>query len=258
MAKGERPSKGSNLNPNVVDVALAHEHEGVLETDALGNDKADATRTELLGKRVSADFRSSTLAPVQRQTLEFLRNFIADKGYAPTLKDIAAHIGVKSLSTAHFHLERLVDKGFIRRGNDGIVEIIEVARPELGPTAVPLVGVIAAGMPIEAIEQRTMIDIPPRMIDGRGEVYCLEVSGESMIDAHICDGDIVVVKKQNHAENGQIVVALLEDGTATLKTYRRLKSGKVMLIPANPALAPITLDHVSVQGRVIGILRELH
>lgn len=204
------------------------------------------------------NFKSSTLAPVQRQTLEFLRNFIADKGYAPTLKDIADHIGVKSLSTAHFHLERLEDKGFIRRGDDGKMELIESAKPELGPTAVPLVGVIAAGLPIDAIENRSMIDIPSSMISARGEVYCLEVSGNSMIDAHICDGDIIVVRKQEVADDGQVVVALLDDGTATVKSYRRLKNGKVMLIPANPALTPITTDKVSIQGRVIGVIRELH
>jgi len=206
----------------------------------------------------SSSYRSSTLAPVQRQTLAFLRNFLAEHGYAPTLKDIAEHIGVKSLSTAHFHLERLEDKGFIRRGGDGLLEIVETTRPELGPTAVPLVGVIAAGMPIEAIENKTMIDIPSQMITGRGEVYCLEVSGDSMIDAHICDGDLVVIRRQETADDGQIVVALLDDGSATLKRYRRLKNGKVMLIPANPALQPITLDKVSVQGRVIGVIRELH
>ncbi len=204
------------------------------------------------------NFKSSTLAPVQRLTLEFLRNFMADKGYAPTLKDIADHIGVKSLSTAHFHLERLEDKGFIRRGEDGKLELIESAKPELGPTAVPLVGIIAAGMPIDAIENKSMIDIPSSMISGRGEVYCLEVSGDSMIDAHICDGDIIVVRKQEVADDGQIVVAFLDDGTATVKRYRRLKNGKVMLIPANPAHSPITTDKVSVQGRVIGLIRELH
>ena len=203
-------------------------------------------------------FHSSTLAPVQRQTLEFLRNFIADKGYAPALKDIAQYIGVRSASTAHFHLERLESKGFIKRGSDGSMEILESRKPDLGPTAVPLVGVIAAGAPIEAIEQTTMIDIPPSMIDGRGEVYCLEVSGDSMIDAHICDGDLAVIKKQETADDGQVVVALLEDGSATLKKYRRLKNGKVMLIPANPNMAPITLDRVAVQGRLIGIIRELH
>jgi repressor LexA len=205
-----------------------------------------------------SSFQSSTLAPVQRQTLEFLRNFLADKGYAPALKDIADFIGVKSASTAHFHLERLEDKGFIRRGEDGRLEILDRATPQLGPTAVPLVGVIAAGCPIEAVEQSTTIEIPPSMIDSRGEVYCLEVSGNSMIDEHICDRDIVVIKKQDSAEDGQIVVALLEDGSATLKRYRRLKNGKVMLIPANPTMQPITVDKVTVQGRLIGVIRELH
>jgi repressor LexA len=203
-------------------------------------------------------FKSNTLAPVQRQTLEFLRNFIAEKGYAPTLKDIAERIGVKSLSTAHFHLERLEDKGFIRRGEDGFLELIENSKPELGPTTVPLVGVIAAGVPIEAIEDSAYIEIPSSMLDGRGEVFCLEVSGDSMIDAHICDRDIVVIRKQDSANDGEIIVALLEDNSATLKTFRRLKNGKVMLIPANPNMKPITLDKVTVQGKLIGVIRELH
>ena len=119
-------------------------------------------------------------------------------------------------------------------------------------------GVIAAGLPIEAIEHKSMIDIPPNMIDSRGEVYCLEVSGNSMIDAHICDRDIVVIRKQENAEDGQIVVALLEDGSATLKTYRRLKNGKVMLIPANSTMKPMTLDEVAIQGKLIGVIREYH
>jgi repressor LexA len=203
-------------------------------------------------------FQTNTLAPVQRQTLEFLRNFLAEKGFAPSLKDIAEFIGVKSPSTAHFHLERLENKGFIRRGDDGMLELLDRVTPELGPTAVPLMGLIAAGRPIEAIEQATTIEIPPNMIDGRGEVYCLEVSGNSMIDEHICDRDIVVIKKQDNAEDGQIVVALLDDGSATLKRYRRLKNGQVMLIPANPTMQPITVDRVTIQGRLIGVIRELH
>ena len=177
---------------------------------------------------------------------------------AEDAKAIAEFIGVKSASTAHFHLERLENKGFIRRGTDGLLELLDRVTPELGPTAVPLVGVIAAGRPIEAIEQSSTIEIPPSMIDGRGEVYCLEVSGNSMIDEHICDRDIVVIKKQESAEDGQIVVALLEDGSATLKRYRRLKNGSVMLIPANPTMQPITVDKVAIQGRLIGVIRELH
>lgn len=206
---------------------------------------------------LTASFRSNTLAPVQRTTLEFLRSYISSNGYAPTLKDIADHIGVKSPSTAHFHLERLESKGFIRRGEEGLVELVDIQTPDLSPTAVPLVGAIAAGRPIEAIENRTYIDLPPHMLETRGELYCLEVSGDSMIDAHICDGDIVVIKKQDHADNGQIVVALLEDGSATLKRFRRLKNGGVMLIPANPTMEPITVDRCEIQGRVKFVLREV-
>ena len=200
----------------------------------------------------------ATLAPVQRQTLDFLRSFMAERGYAPSLKEISEHIGVKSLSTAHFHRERLEDKGFIKRGNDGALEFSEIVRPQLGATAVPLVGVIAAGFPIDAIETSATIDIPPTMLRTGQEVYCLEVSGNSMIDEHICDGDIIVVRKASSADDGSIVVALLDDGTATLKRYRRLKSGKVMLIPANPTMAPLIVDNVTIQGTLVGVIRELH
>lgn len=207
----------------------------------------------------SAAFR--TLAPVQRRTLEYLRNFIADHGYGPTLKDIAQSIGVKSPSTAHFHLGRLEDKGFIKRGEDGSIALVE--REELAnqakPYSVPLVGVIAAGSPIEAIEDQSVtIDIPPQYFEsGRGEIYCLQVAGDSMIDAHIMDGDIIIVRKQHTADDGQIVVALLEDGSATLKTFRRLKGGKISLLPHNPRHQPITVDKVDIQGRMIGLMREL-
>ncbi len=205
-------------------------------------------------------FRSHALAPVQRKTLEFLRAFISDNGFAPTLKDIAESIGVRSPSTAHFHLSRLEDKGFIRRGPDGSFELIE--RDELSlplsPCAVPLLGIIAAGAPIEAIEDRSIVvDVPPQFLDTPGEIFCLQVSGDSMIDAHIMDGDVIIVKRQDSADDGQIVVAMLDDGSATLKTFRRLKGGRVMLVPHNPQHRPITLDHVTIQGRMVGLIREL-
>ena len=205
-------------------------------------------------------FRSHSLAPVQRQTLEFLRSYISDKGYAPTLKDIANYIGVRSPSTAHFHLSRLEDKGFIVRGPDGSLELNELEElpNRAGPCAVPLLGLIAAGSPIEAIEDTSVtIDIPPQFIDRPQEVYCLQVTGDSMIDAHIMDGDIIIVARQEVADNGQIVVAMLEDGSATVKTFRRLKGGKVMLLPQNPAHQPITADNVQIQGCVVGVLREM-
>jgi repressor LexA len=204
--------------------------------------------------------RSHSIAPVQRETLRFLRNFIAEHGYAPSLKDIAVHIGVRSPSTAHFHLSRLESKGFIRRGADGGFELLEreEVTPSGGMTAVPLVGVIAAGSPIEAIEDRSvMVDIPPQFFNGRNEIFCLQVSGESMIDAHIADGDVIIIRRQENADDGEIVVALLEDNTATVKTFRRLKGGKVMLVPHNPTHQPITVDKVTIQGRVIGLIREM-
>jgi len=113
-------------------------------------------------------------------------------------------------------------------------------------------------LPIEAIEDPNLtIDIPPQYFSKNRELYCLQVTGDSMIDAHIMDGDIIVVEKRNTADDGQIVVALLEDNTATLKTFRRLKGGKVMLIPHNPEHKPMTLDSVDVQGRLVGVMREL-
>ena len=208
----------------------------------------------------SGQFKSHSLAPVQRKTLEFLRSFISDNGYGPTLKDVAAYIGVKSLSTAHFHMGRLEDKGFIKRGSNGEIEL--ATREELitpaGPCAVPLLGLIAAGSPIEAIEDTTVtVDVPPQFLDSRKEIFCLQVTGDSMIDAHILDGDIIIVRRQEVADDGEIVVALLEDGGATVKTFRRLKGGKIMLLPHNPAHKPITPDHVDIQGRVIGLIREI-
>ena len=218
------------------------------------------TKTKSAAVEDSKVFRSHSLAPVQRQTLEFLRNFIADRGYGPTLKDIAGFIGVRSPSTAHFHLSRLEDKGFIKRGEDGSIDLVE--REELpsnsGPCAIPLLGLIAAGSPIEAIEDTSVsVDIPPQYLDRHKEIFCLQVTGDSMVDAHIMDGDVIVVAKQETADNGQIVVAVLEDGSATLKTFRRLKGGKVMLLPHNPDHKPITVDHVEIRGRVVGLLREM-
>ncbi len=216
----------------------------------------------MANKKTKTNPTNFSLAPVQREALEYLRRFLAEHGYGPTLKDIAVFLGVKSVSTAHFHLSRLEQKGFIKRGANGSLELIEegIAQTilERPAYAVPLLGLIAAGSPIEAIEDPNLtIDIPPQYFSKNRELYCLQVTGDSMIDAHIMDGDIIVVEKRNTADDGQIVVALLEDNTATLKTFRRLKGGKVMLIPHNPEHKPMTLDSVDVQGRLVGVMREL-
>lgn len=222
--------------------------------------RQNGSRPATKGNDNSSPFRSHSLAPVQRQTLEFLRNFIASNGFAPTLKDIANSIGVRSPSTAHFHLSRLEDKGFIRRGEEGSIELIELEdlQNTQGPCAVPLLGLIAAGSPIEAIEDSSVtIDIPPQFLDSRREVFCLQVTGDSMIDAHIMDGDIVILRRQDSADDGDIVVALLDDGSATLKTFRRLKGGRVLLVPHNPTHHPLAVDSVEIQGKLIGLVREM-
>lgn len=201
-----------------------------------------------------------SLAPVQRQTLEYLRNFISENGFCPTLKDIAKYIGVKSPSTAHFHLARLVDKGFIKKGEDGSLELVEAKEMDLniGPSQIPLLGHIAAGAPIEAIEDNSVhIEVPSQFINTYKEIFCLQVTGDSMVDAHIMDGDVIIVSKQETAHNGEIVVAITEDGGATVKTFRRLKGGKIMLVPHNPNHTPITVDKVDIKGRVVGIIREM-
>lgn len=201
-----------------------------------------------------------SLAPVQRKTLEFLRSYIAMHGYAPTLRDIATHICVKSPSTAHFHLSRLEGKGYLKRSEDGAFELVESVEvePTQGANMVPLVGMIAAGSPIEAIEeQNVLVEIPRYLVEGKGKVYCLQVTGDSMIGAHIIDGDVIIVREQSVAQDGEVVVALLEDGGATLKTFRRMKGGKIMLLPHNPEHSPIPGDGATIQGRVVGVMREI-
>ncbi len=210
--------------------------------------------------QVGANPKAQSLAPVQRLTLEYLRTFVSEHGFAPTLKDIAQHIGVRSPSTAHFHLARLESKGFIRRLDDGSYELKESLdyEPAVSSLAVPLAGVIAAGRPIEAIEDTSvMVELPPQFLESTGEIFCLQVSGDSMIGAHIVDGDVIIIRRQDTAVDGEIVVALLDDGTATLKTFRRMKGGKVMLLPHNPNHEPITADNVTIQGRVVGLVREM-
>lgn len=200
------------------------------------------------------------LAPVQRKTLEYLRSYISEHGYAPTLKDIAQAIGVRSVSTAHFHLSRLASKGFLERNEEGSFGLCDTPElePQLSSCAVPLAGVIAAGRPIEAVEDSSVtVELPMQFVESPGEVFCLQVSGDSMIGAHIVDGDVIIVRRQDNAHDGEIVVALLEDGTSTLKTLRRMKGGKVMLLPHNPRHQPITADNVTIQGRVVGLIREM-
>ncbi len=202
------------------------------------------------------------LYPKQKRILNFIQKYVQENGHGPALTDIAHGVGLKAVSTVHAHLERLQKKGVIRRDGQKNILFLESGntfelpvRISASLASIPLLGIIAAGLPIEAIEDRSeTIEVDPSML-GRHETYALRVRGQSMQDHHICDGDIVVVEKQDTARNGETVVALLDDGTVTLKDFYKEKSG-FRLQPRNPAFPPIHVKSLRVQGRVIGLLRR--
>ena len=196
------------------------------------------------------------LTKKQKAVLDFVEHHIRINGYAPTLREIATHLGLSSVATVHKHLRTLVEKGLLVR-EGGRARAVEL-RPAQAPAAasVPLLGQIAAGSPIEAVEQGEQIGLPEEML-GRRETYVLKVRGDSMIEDHILDGDYIVVEKRDRADNGEIVVALIEN-EATVKRYYR-EAGRIRLQPSNAALGPIYVDEgrLRIQGVVIGILRKM-
>jgi repressor LexA len=199
-----------------------------------------------------------TLYRKQRQIVDFIDLFIRKHGYSPTLQEIADAIGVKSLATVHEHLAALTKKGVIRKIS-GEVRGIELAEQRIASLLegvdVPLFGYIAAGQPIEAIENPSeTINIPGDMV-GKKQTYVLQVRGQSMIEAGILDGDYVVIERADTANNGEIVVALLENQFATLKRYFKEKD-HIRLEPANSTMNPILAKSVTIQGKVIGIIRR--
>lgn len=193
----------------------------------------------------------------QKQVLDYLKSYIARHEYAPTLEEIRRHFGLGSLATVHKHLQGLERKGFIRRMTHQS-RALEIAEPgEAGrAAAVPLLGRVAAGTPIEPIEDPERISIPEEML-GRRRTFALRVSGDSMVGEGILDGDIILVEERDTAETGATVVALVK-GEATVKKFRRLSSGRIRLEPANERLSPITAreEDVRVRGVVIALLRR--
>ncbi len=206
---------------------------------------------------------TSILPKKKQQILAFLKAYIDEHGYAPTLTDIARRFKVRSLATVHEHLEFLEKAGFLRRNREGVREL-SVVEPEAAAmwseaasVALPLVGLITAGKPIEAVEERDAMMSVPQEIVGRKNAYILKVRGDSMIESMIADGDFVVVEKTEFAQNGDMVVALLEDGTATLKKFYKHKNF-IRLQPANKNYQPIDVPTVVIQGRVLGVIRRVH
>jgi repressor LexA len=194
----------------------------------------------------------------QREIYDFVREFIEARGYSPSLEEIGARFGLSSVATVHKHVQHLVEKGFLRKGWNRSRSVEPIAADREGSAlALPLLGTVAAGAPIEAIEQSGESVTVPREMLGRGETFVLQVRGDSMIEDHIQDGDYVVVESREEARNGETVVALVRGEEATLKKFYR-RGPKVVLEPANQALRPIEVParEVQVRGVVRGLLRQ--
>jgi repressor LexA len=203
------------------------------------------------------------MAPIvykrQGQILDYIKQYIQTYGTAPTLRQIADAIGVSSLATVHEHLETLEDKKLIKR-KTGKTRAIEIVNQDVtfSPEGVevPILGYIAAGAPLEPhSDPNASIPIPPVFASSKKRVYVLQVRGESMIEDQIRDGDFVVIEQVEEANNGDIVVALLDNGMATLKRFFK-EATRIRLEPANAAMEPIFVKNVSVQGKVVGLIRK--
>ena len=193
----------------------------------------------------------------QREILDYLSDFIQQHGYAPSLEEIGRRFNLSSLATVHKHLTNLQDKGFIKRAWNRS-RSVELVPTRLGGRALelPLLGYVAAGAPIEAVPGTETIAVPEEMV-GRRETYVLRVKGSSMIDEQIRDGDYVIVEDRKSADNGEMVIALLDGQEVTLKKFYR-EQERVRLQPANPTMEPLLVppDQVQIQGVVVGVMRR--
>jgi len=208
--------------------------------------------------RSKATHESRTLTPRQLAILRYIRDYKRSHGYSPTMQEVADQLGVTKV-TVFEHVGALVKKGLLRRlpyKARSLELTSQVSFPESRPTALPLLGRIAAGYPIEAIEDEETLDLE-EMFSSRADTFVLRVSGDSMVDDHIRDGDYVVVEKRSRVRDGQTVVALLDDGEATLKRFYR-EGKRVRLQPANAEFSPFYVDpsRLDIQGVVVGVIRR--
>jgi repressor LexA len=195
----------------------------------------------------------------QREILTFLTSYSEANGYAPSFEEIASQFNYNSLATVHEHLSNLERKGYIKR-NYNESRAIEILPSEAFPRAVelPLLGQVAAGVPIEAIAIDETVAVPEDFVRRSGGHYVLRVRGNSMIDEQIRDGDFVVVNERQSADNGEMVIAMLSGTSATVKKFYRERDGRIRLQPANETMSPIYVheNDISIQGVVVGVLRR--
>lgn len=201
------------------------------------------------------------LTPRQAEILTYITEYSELHRYAPTLQEIGERFGLSSVATVHKHVSHLVDKGYLkreRRNASRDLAVVDLAGDAGGLARVPLLGTVAAGLPIEALDEREEINLPEEWL-GKGRTFALRVRGDSMIEEQIRDGDTVVVEAREMARNGETVIALVDGDSVTVKQYYR-EGASIRLQPANPAVPVLNLaeDRVQVQGVVIGVLRRFH
>jgi len=197
------------------------------------------------------------LTKKQRAVLDYITGYIRDNGYAPSYREVGEYLGVSSTATVHEHIKNLEQKGYLT--GDGAARSIDVAEAVKRTTeafTLPLKGLITAGEPIEAVEQGEQIDVPKSLVSRADRTYVLQVKGESMIDDGILSGDYVVVESKSAPDNGEIVVALLDNEFATLKRYYK-EPNRIRLQPANSTMKPIYAKNVAVQGVVRAVIRDM-
>lgn len=197
----------------------------------------------------------------QKDILDVIKQAIAKNGYPPTVREIGAKIGLSSSATTQFHIKKLEEKGYIKKNatKNRTIELLvpnEYIENDEKIVSVPLLGKVTAGNPIEAIEMPDeFFSIPVSLIPSKKEVFTLKVSGESMINVGIYDGDIIIVQRQNTANNGDTVVAMTEENTVTVKTFYKEKD-YIRLQPENDYMLPIILPNYTILGKVIGLYRK--
>ena len=195
----------------------------------------------------------------QRQILDYLTSYASQHGYAPSFEEIAGHFNYNSLATVHEHLSNLERKGYIKRSYNES-RAIEILPSDIMPQAVelPLLGAVAAGAPIEETTIGETVAVPTDFVRRAGDHYVLRVRGSSMIEDQIRDGDFVVVHDRQSADDGDMVIAMLDGNSATVKRYYRERDGRIRLQPSNDQMAPIYVQEsqMRVQGIVVGVLRR--
>ena len=198
----------------------------------------------------------------QHEVLQFIKKYTVEHGFPPSIREICAGLNLSSPATVHVHLKHLEEAGCIRKTNSKFrtIEVLvenEFEEHNEDVIKVPLLGKVTAGSPIEAIEMpNNFFDIPASLVPQKKEIFTLKVSGESMINAGILDGDIVIVKRQKVARNGQIVVAMTSENEVTLKRFYKEKD-HIRLQPENDTMAPIILDNATILGIAIGLYRQI-